>query len=315
MQIAYSLPQVMHETDQNGPMPLYGEFMQSQRMLIMSHRVVDMAVQDPVWTSTRRPVPPEPDRYFAKHVKVEVTPGSEYIAVSATDADPLIAANAVNSVVNAYSDWYREREKTGERNRIGALEDRLQDLQAQIKMARSKLDDATHVYGTTDLTPFFEQALAKVVRLETALDAARDALTVAAAATRPAVAEPAGAGDDPQRPALRAKALEQLASAARRELTDIGMERSQLRLTEQQMERLQKQSDETSYRIQCLKTEGALGGHSRLTVISTGEVALSPQRDCRIVAAAGTATGGAMLPIAVTGIWRLARRRASTSRG
>ena len=62
LRIAYTLPEVMQETDQNKPLAQYDAFMSSQRLLITSRKVIDRAMQDPVWKSTGHRLPEKPDR-------------------------------------------------------------------------------------------------------------------------------------------------------------------------------------------------------------------------------------------------------------
>ncbi|MDB5357460.1 MAG: hypothetical protein JWN24_3913 [Phycisphaerales bacterium] len=401
VQIAYSLPEVFSETDQTKPVPMFDTYMQSQRLLMTSRRVIDMAIQDPVWSATKRPVPPEPDRFFSTYLKVDVKPRSEYIEVSVTDPDPLIAADAVNSVITAYSDWYRDREKEAERNRIGALEDRSNILQGRINSAQQKLDAAAQEYGTSQLDKFYETAVARVTKLESNLDDIRTAL--ATATTQPAddqkpgeapkttthaaalTVEQIAAADpvmlsyfndqnrleqelnrlylvygDEHKSVVRAKQsldeakartnkyaqtyrefhtgtaqnavvgkntplltadkspevlranesnLKALAEHATKEMIALGIKRRELQQADEQLKTLTAEQALLAKRIQGLKTEGALGGHSRLTVVSTGEVALSPQKDFRIPVSAGAGAAGACLPAAVLVLLSLLKRK------
>src|SRR5215207_10362487 len=74
LRIAYALPEVMQETDQNKPMAQYDAFMLSQRMLITSQRVIDVAASDPIWKSMGLTAPEKADRYFAEHLAVDTKP-------------------------------------------------------------------------------------------------------------------------------------------------------------------------------------------------------------------------------------------------
>jgi succinoglycan biosynthesis transport protein ExoP len=397
VQIAYSLPEVFSETDQTKPVPMFDTYMQSQRLLMTSRRVIDMAIQDQVWSATHRAVPAEPDRFFATYLKVDVKPRSEYIEVSVTDPDPLIAANAVNSVITAYSDWYRDREKAAERNRISALEDRQTELQRRISAANGILTAADQKYGTSQLDKFYEMAVARVTKLESNLDDIRSAL--ATATTQPATpgevpsptksaaamtVEQIAASDpvmlsyfneqthleqelnrlyliygDGHKNVVRARQslddakartkkyaetyrefhtgnaqggmngrnsplltadkspevlrlnesnLVTLAKDARKAMIDLGSERRDLQQAEEQLKVLTAEQTLLAKRIQVLKAEGALGGHSRLTVVSTGEIALSPQKDFRIPASAGAGCVGAGLPATVLVLLSLLKR-------
>ena len=88
LRIAYTLPAVMQETDQNRPMAMFDTFMLSQRLLITSRSVIDQAIQDPIWKATNRQVPDKPDRYYAEHMDVDIRPRSEFILITVHDEDP-----------------------------------------------------------------------------------------------------------------------------------------------------------------------------------------------------------------------------------
>src|SRR5579864_4635435 len=124
LRIAYELPQVGDApTDQNGPMVMFDTFMQSQKLLITSRRVIDEAIQDPIWRAKSFQVPADPEHYFAENLHVDIRPRSEYIQISVTDPDPGTAATAVNAIINAYQDVYKHQVQELERTRIGILED------------------------------------------------------------------------------------------------------------------------------------------------------------------------------------------------
>ena len=67
-------PTILKQTDQNAPLPMFDMFMQSQRTLITSRRVMNQAIVDGVWKGYNRAVPANPDSYFSDHLKVEVQP-------------------------------------------------------------------------------------------------------------------------------------------------------------------------------------------------------------------------------------------------
>lgn len=196
VRIAYSMPEIFQETDQNRPMLMFDTFMQSQKLLMTSRRVIDLAVQDGVWKQYNRPVPTEPDDFFAENMKVEVGNRSEYISVSVTDKDPATAAAAVTAVINSYSTFYNELQAGLERQRIGVLDDKLAALKAQGDELEKQLAKGETGYGTADLTPFYQAAVARVTKLEGALGDMRAAIATAGAlspTTMPSVAGATGA--------------------------------------------------------------------------------------------------------------------------
>jgi polysaccharide biosynthesis transport protein len=192
--IAYTLPKVMHETDQTSPIPMFDAFMSSQRLLITSRRAVDSAIQDPVWKAMGRPVPLAPDKYFAEHLAVEILRGSEFIRVVVKDKEPGTPAAAVTAITNAYADIFNSNEKQLERQRLGLLEDTQTTLKSRMDELQKSMESKAREFGTTDLSSFMATSQAQLARVETALSDVRLALLgVRVAATQPAT-QPAGDG-------------------------------------------------------------------------------------------------------------------------
>lgn len=183
VRIAYTLPEVSQQTDQNRPLPVFDTFMQSQKLLITSQRVVDQAIQDPIWKAKGFQVPPDPEHWFARHLLVEVKPRSEYIQIGVTDSDPQTAAIAVNSIINAYSDLYNSQDKQLERARIGVLDDRRTYLEGRIQELKSELGLAVKEYGSTKLDMLYMTAEQRLTKLDAAMSDLR--LAMATAPSRP----------------------------------------------------------------------------------------------------------------------------------
>lgn len=179
LKIAYTLPEVIQETDQNKPLAQFDTFMLSQRMIISSHRILDQAIMDPVWKTSGRQVPDSYDRYFAKNLKVDTKPRSEYIQISVTDYDPGTAAVAVNSIISAYYDYFTSLSKASEQQRLSALEGKIAQIQSEIKSNDAEAARITKKYGTTKLDKFYDSAVAKVSRLENKLEDTRIAIATA----------------------------------------------------------------------------------------------------------------------------------------
>jgi polysaccharide biosynthesis transport protein len=177
VRIAYTMPEVKGETDQNRPLPNYDTFMLTQKMLITSRRVIDQAIQDPVWKQSGRQVPAEPDKWFAKNLKVETKPRSEYMQVLVTDYEPGTAATAVTAIINAYAELYNNQEKSLDRQRIGFLIDRQRELDEKVSGLNQSITELAKRFGGGDLDLFFQLASARVSRLEGALSELTIAIT------------------------------------------------------------------------------------------------------------------------------------------
>jgi polysaccharide biosynthesis transport protein len=179
VRIAYTLPPVLQETDQNQPMQMFDQFMQSQNLLITSRRVTDMAIDDPVWKTTGRELPADPTQYFAQNLKVTITRGSEFIEISVTDPDPGTAAAAVNSVINAYVEQYNSQSKQLERERLGVLDEAQKNLQTEVDKLDAQINEGIAKYGTSDLHSFYDEAVERVNKVKAAIDDTRAEMAVA----------------------------------------------------------------------------------------------------------------------------------------
>ena len=230
VRIAYSLPAVLQETEHNRPLANFEQFMLSQRMVITSRRVLEMAAQDPIWRQRGREVPAGLVEFYADAVKVDVRPRSEFIAISVTDTDPAMAAAAVVALVNAYSEYFNNQEKNVERQRLGLLEDRQHSLQSEIDQLSAQMRIAAEEYGSTKLDPFYDAAVARLTRLESELANVRLSIAAAPAAT---TAIPGTVTASPSEPALRAAAGSDLT------VDDIGMTDTAMRAYLSERERLQ----------------------------------------------------------------------------
>jgi len=182
LKIAYTLPEVVGSTDRNAALPMFATYMQSQRLLITSRRVIDVAVQDPIWRDLKVQVPDVPDRYFAEHLKVDIAANSEFIQITVTDSDPNVAAAAVRSTINAYQDLYLRQDELQERQRTGILADQRLKLEGMIAQLDAELKAGAKEYGTTNLSQFFESAAFNVARLQTAVSDIRLAMSTLQAA-------------------------------------------------------------------------------------------------------------------------------------
>lgn len=190
VRIAYSLPQVREETDHNQPLPMFETFMSSQKTLITSRRVIDMAAADPLWQKTGRVLPRDLDTYFADHLHVEIKAKSELIRISVHDHDPVMAAAAVTSIINAYAELYNSQNKRLERQRLGVLDDQLVGVKKRMHDLEEQVRQRAAEYGTTQLDPIYNSLGLQRTKLESALSdihlAISGAAAPSAASTQPA---------------------------------------------------------------------------------------------------------------------------------
>ena len=182
LRIAYSLPEVVQETDQNKPLAQFDTYLQSQKMLIGSQKILGEAIQSPIWHQSKLQVPPYPEQFFAKNMKIDIRPRSEYIQVSVTDTDPNIAATAVTTVINAYFAYYTSRENDAKSTRDRALLERQTKASELIKNLQAQAATESKEYSTTKLDGIYDAAAAGIAKWDTALDDVRIRMVTAPAA-------------------------------------------------------------------------------------------------------------------------------------
>ncbi|HZL36078.1 MAG TPA: hypothetical protein VFC78_12250 [Tepidisphaeraceae bacterium] len=163
VRIAYTVPAVDQPSDLSEPMLMFDTKMQSQGMLITSRRMIDQALQDPVWNGQ---VPPEPDRWFKEHLKVDIKPRSEYIVVSVSDSDAARAANAVNAIITAYKQMYETEQKTEHQRRM-IVEQNQAEVKGQVETLRATLRSQNSGAGQPDM--LFDAAAARFTKFQAAL--------------------------------------------------------------------------------------------------------------------------------------------------
>ena len=185
LKVAYTLPEVIQETDQNKPLAQFDTFMLSQRTVIGSQRILNNALMDPLWKTTKVTQPRDSVQYFSKNLKVETKPRSEYIQVSVTDYDPITTSTAVNSIINAYVEYWNVAAEATENLRIKALTGKILDATTKIEDLQKKEAFICKDYDTTNLDTFFVQALERVAKSKSALEDVRMLMASASARSTP----------------------------------------------------------------------------------------------------------------------------------
>jgi Mrp family chromosome partitioning ATPase/uncharacterized protein involved in exopolysaccharide biosynthesis len=185
LRIANSRPIVVQSNDINGGMAPYefDSFMQSQKQVISSRRIVDAAIEDPVWSAMGKAVPQPPDQYFSLNMKVDVRSRSEIIQITVADRDPGTAAAAVTSIVNAYNQYYTDAEKRTDRQRNGVLADNEDALKAEIKRLAAIVEEGSKRFGGSDPELLCTDAVRQVTRLKAVLSDVQAAISAAPTAT------------------------------------------------------------------------------------------------------------------------------------
>jgi Mrp family chromosome partitioning ATPase/uncharacterized protein involved in exopolysaccharide biosynthesis len=298
IQIAYTLPVVMQKTDQNEPMQMYEEYIQSQVLTIASKEVLNQAITHPEWLAATRGEPATSVEEFASRLLVEHPPRTQAIRVSYVSADPEAAAAGVRSVIDSYLALADKQSAAGDAERVKTLNERRASLTKQIREVVGSIaanaepltpnqiamhDDLMRDYLNKQdvILRNLQQVQGRgagennptVQALQTEVDRLNQQINKYAAdyqkAQLDSVANPASGMPVvllPQYQGFNAKLLE-----------------------------LRKDLEDTNRRIETLQLERASADH-RTTVISHGDVPTTPFKDQRLILAAAGALAGGITP-------------------
>ncbi len=166
VRIAYELPQVFQETNQNKPMATFDAFLQSQKLLITSRRMIDQAMREPAWQSTGKGTSNKIVQEFAENLMVVVDSKTEYIRVIYADRDPAVAAAGTNSVIAVYERLYNGQDRSTEKKVLEAAEERRQALTKDLEQLNGQMDAIAAEVGSGGVDPLFEAATQRVAKLQ-----------------------------------------------------------------------------------------------------------------------------------------------------
>jgi succinoglycan biosynthesis transport protein ExoP len=198
LHISNGAPVVLQETDFNRPLPVlqFDTYMQNQKVILTSPRLIESAIQQPVWSFTQHAPPAAPVQYFNKYMKVDVKPHSEFVQIAVTDPDPVAAADAVNAVITAYTEQFHDDEDQVKKARTSTLSQDADAIDKQIESLDQKLTDVGQAFGGMSPDLLCAAAEARTAKQRELLDDVRSRI---GAADHPPGSAPAAAATQPSR--------------------------------------------------------------------------------------------------------------------
>jgi succinoglycan biosynthesis transport protein ExoP len=169
VRVASALPQVMRETDQNRPLPMFDGFIQAQREVMLSREVVEAARREEPWQQVSRTHRTPPEERFAANLKVETRPRSDHLQVTFTDQDPAVAAAAVQSIVAAYQTAFTRDQDRAEGQRMAQLNARRANLSAELEQLEADMAPLAQGRTAAELEPLYATAAERLKKLRGAL--------------------------------------------------------------------------------------------------------------------------------------------------
>ena len=176
IRISYEIPKVMGTNEDYRPVEIYQALMQSQQQLITSHRVLSVALKDPIWQEKNFNIDPNAIDSFASDLKVDNK--GENLKISYVAPDREFAAAAVRSIVEAYVGVYNSMDKQRATEMSAALETRHAELMTQMDNIEEQLRNESAQYGSANIEKFYEAAVQRLTRVEQALIEVRIAIAL-----------------------------------------------------------------------------------------------------------------------------------------
>jgi capsular exopolysaccharide synthesis family protein len=177
IRISYDIPK-LNTTDDYKPMEVFEAFMQSQQALMTSHRVLSEALKDPQWQKSRFAVDPQATDRFVGGLKVEHRAGTEHLQVTYTSSNPVFAAVAANAVIDAYAQLYQAANQQSTNEKAAAMQTRRDQLREKMDRQEAELRQSAAEFGGSNVERFYDLAVQRLGRVESALIDVRIALAL-----------------------------------------------------------------------------------------------------------------------------------------
>ncbi len=178
IRIAYVLPSVMHQTDQNGPIEMFDAFLHAEAVGMQSWRLINLALSDPAWQVTGKGNSPEDVHQFATGLAVDHPNSTDTLHVTFTGDDPIGAAAAVKSIINVFAADYTKRQAHIQQQRLETLVERQDDLQHQADDLEAQSRAISKEFGGVDLERTYDAEDEQLLDLSRQLAAVRLALAI-----------------------------------------------------------------------------------------------------------------------------------------
>ena len=132
------IDRILYKNEDNGVLPMFDAFVETQMALITSQRVIDQAMQADEWKALGRGLTPDAVAEFTESVEAVRPRGSEMIFVNFSDEDPKAAMAGTKAVVGAYMALYGENRTEADAIKL----QRLDEMRTVASAERKNFEDA-----------------------------------------------------------------------------------------------------------------------------------------------------------------------------
>jgi succinoglycan biosynthesis transport protein ExoP len=184
-----TIPAVQFRTDENGILPMFDQYMETQAALIKNQRVIDMAIENEEWQKVGRGNSAEASAEFTRNLSV--TRKAEMIGITYVDGDDRVVKKAVAAVVDAYNKLYIEGDLAQGTKRLEYLGERARVLHNELVIKRQKIMSIAALYADGDLEGKFKHETEELNKLDAQVNEMEMKLTAAGSTELPTTTQPA----------------------------------------------------------------------------------------------------------------------------
>ena len=169
IQVAYSLPAVMHRNDINEPIEMFDDYLSSQVLLLNSDHVIAAAMETPQWKAAHGGAPNPAPETFAQNLEVDHPAGTQTIRIAYAASSPDEAAAAIHGLVDVYVSTFSDEGNDENARRLALLEFRKADLMQHIQSAIEKVM-ANPPIITIDHISMFDDRMRDTIKQKSAIE-------------------------------------------------------------------------------------------------------------------------------------------------
>ena len=162
IRIRPNVPRILYQSDNNGVMPMFQSFVDSQLTLIKSEPVIDLAMDNAEWKTLQPERTPEAVASFGDAIEVRRPKNSELIELVFTHSNPDVAQAAMHSLINAYQTLHGDPNADNAAQTLKILQDRKNVLSNEYNKLNKEITDIAQGFGTAELEQLFQFKLQEV---------------------------------------------------------------------------------------------------------------------------------------------------------
>lgn len=142
-----ALPAILYRSPENSALPQFDAYVASQATFLQSRPVLDAAVATPELQRAGWPAGREGVARLQSALSITRGRGEQVIRVGVTDTDPQLARTAVNAVLNAFCEQYRDPQGLSSDEKERLLSERARDLETELRQLREEALRVSDHYG------------------------------------------------------------------------------------------------------------------------------------------------------------------------